>query len=257
VLLITLMGVGALVYVAFLRGPTHGPQDFLANGPRAGTRYIVVAAGASMTQGSLGADWVGLLRTTRGSDGYEFVNAGRNGDTSAGLRERLDDEVIACRPVAVTVLIGTNDVLDAVPVDVYRSNVDAIVGRLTAAEIPAAVLSLPPAGEDLGSPRNERVTAYNDVLADVAEAHDATYLPLHERLVTLLDEGDRDSAAPYGFSFPLALGTAFEHYVLRRSWDDVAASNGLTIHTDHLHLSDRAGQVVAELVDAWLTSQLP
>lgn len=75
--------------------------DFLDAGPGAGTEHVVVAAGASMVQASLGADWVGELRTRWSADGYEFVNAGRYGDTASGLRARLDADVLASDPDAV------------------------------------------------------------------------------------------------------------------------------------------------------------
>ncbi|WP_019891462.1 hypothetical protein [Streptomyces purpureus] len=44
------------------------------------------------------------------------MNARVNGHTSADLLERVDSDIVACRPVAVTILIGTNDLGDAVPV---------------------------------------------------------------------------------------------------------------------------------------------
>jgi lysophospholipase L1-like esterase len=99
-----------------------------------------------------------MLRDRLAATGFEVVNAGVNGDTSTGVLARLD-QVIACRPDAVTVLIGTNDVLegigreDALPA--YRANVTKIVQRLrdeTSARI--AVLSPPPFGGVLDNDHN-------------------------------------------------------------------------------------------------------
>lgn len=54
-------------------------------------------------------DWVALLKARLGPMGLEFVNAGRNGNLAWNVLQRLDD-VIHCRPDAVTLLIGTNDI---------------------------------------------------------------------------------------------------------------------------------------------------
>lgn len=243
------IGVATLMYVAFQRDPAGTPDDFLRDGRRPGTREVVVTAGASTTQGSLGADWVGMLRARLAPQGHEVVNAGVNGDTSAGLRARLD-EIIACAPNAVTVLIGTNDIRGGTSTAEYRANLTAVVDRLTAAGTRVAVLSLPPLGEDLGSPANRRVGEFNAVLRDL---DGVTYVPLHEALVPLIPPG----ASGGTFGFPLALRSAFEHYVLRRSWDTIAAGQGNTVLTDHVHLSDRAGMVVTDLVAGWLTAPDP
>ncbi|MEV4079317.1 hypothetical protein ACIBI7_47020 [Nonomuraea fuscirosea] len=56
-------------YRTFLRPPDNSPAEACAKGP--GARPRVVAAGASMTQGALGADWVGALRAALPA--YEFV----------------------------------------------------------------------------------------------------------------------------------------------------------------------------------------
>jgi hypothetical protein len=50
------------------------------------------------------------------------------------------------------------------------------------------------------------------------------------------------------------LGAAIQRYVLRRSWDDISARNGFVVHTDQLHLNDRAATVTADLIANWLNS---
>ncbi|MDG4797588.1 GDSL-type esterase/lipase family protein [Micromonospora sp. WMMD1082] len=246
--------VAALAYPAFLRSPAGSPGQLCAQGRPGDTDQVVVAAGASLTHGSLSADWVGALRGRLGAAGYTFVNAGRNGNTSQDLRERLDADVVSCRPNAVALLIGTNDVLGDVGPDRYRANLEAIVDHLratTTARI--ALLSLPPLGEDLDSARNQELERYNATIREVTITRQLAYLPLHEQLTALL-HGREDAAAGYDFSFPLAFYVAFERYVLRNSWDEIADGNGLRVLTDHVHLSDRGGTVVADLVAGWLGS---
>lgn len=242
---------GAVGYLTFLRPADNPPADACAGG--LGPRPRVVAAGASMTQGALGANWVGALRDLPTFRGYEFVNAGVNGNTAADLRQRVDTDILACRPAAVTILIGTNDVRDGVPLERYRADLNAIIDRVrggTTARI--ALLSLPPLGENLDTEINHRLTAYNAVIRQAAARVRADYLPLHERMIE--DLRRTDDRPPYDFGFPLALAAAAQHHLLGRSWDEIAQAGGRELLVDHVHLTDRGGAMVTDLVSQWLTT---
>jgi acyl-CoA thioesterase-1 len=80
--------------------------------------------------------WVGrlaeMLRRTYPDRAYRVVNAGINGDTSAGVLQRLDRDAIAPRPDLVIVAIGTNDFDYGVPLATFRANLRAILARLQA-----------------------------------------------------------------------------------------------------------------------------
>ncbi|MGW6915607.1 SGNH/GDSL hydrolase family protein [Kitasatospora sp. NPDC054939] len=254
-LLAGLLGAaGTVGYLTFLRSPTNPPAEACAEGRKQGAGPVVVAAGASMTQGTQGADWVGALRDRPEFRGYEFVNAGVNGSTSADLRARVDADVVACNPDVVTLLGGTNDVRNGVPVDQYKENLGAIVDRVrtrTSARI--ALMSLPPLGEDLNADINHRLDAYNAAIKETATRTHATYLPVHEQMADILRQRGNDGAS-YDFSFALAYRAAAEHYLLRRSWDEVARGNGLELLVDHIHLSDRGGAIVTGLAAQWLSA---
>ena len=84
------------------------PKRFLKRGRRPGTRTLVVCAGDSITHALMSADYLRMLEQALGDQGYEFVNAGWNGDLAYNLGARLDD-IIDCNPDVVTILIGTND----------------------------------------------------------------------------------------------------------------------------------------------------
>ncbi|MGW0182860.1 SGNH/GDSL hydrolase family protein, partial [Nocardia sp. NPDC003345] len=96
--LVAILGAaGTVGYLTFVRAPSGAPAQACTGGrPQEGP--VVVAAGASMTQGTLGADWVGALRARPEFSGYRFINAGINGNTSADLLERLDSDVLGCHP---------------------------------------------------------------------------------------------------------------------------------------------------------------
>ncbi|MGX7671317.1 SGNH/GDSL hydrolase family protein [Plantactinospora sp. DSM 117369] len=252
-LLVGVLGtVGTVGYLTFVRSPANPPGDACADGRKPGSRPVVVAAGASMTQGTLGADWVGGLRARPEHRAYEFVNAGVNGSTSADLRQRVDTDIVACNPTAVTILIGTNDVRDGVPLERYRDNLGAIVDRVksrTTARI--ALMSLPPLGEDLTSELNQRLSGYNISIKEIATRAQVDYLPVHERMVGLLRQRGGDPT-PYDFSFVLAFWAATQHYLLGQSWDEVARNGERELLVDHIHLSDRGGAVVTDLAARWL-----
>lgn len=251
VLAVLLAGVGALMYAAFLRPAQNSPAAFLDRGRAPGTDQVVVAAGSSSTKATLSADWVGTLRDRFGPRGYEFVNAGANGDTSADLLARLDTDVIACEPDAVVLLIGGNDARDGVPPAQFRANLTAIVERVHArTEARVALLSLPPQGEDPGSAANRALVAYNEAIREVSRAQGATYLPVNERFTEVL-RGRQSNTGEFGFG--LSLVVAFERYALGRSWKEISAGRDLRLLTDHLHLNEDAAALVGDQVTGWLT----
>ncbi len=252
-LAVTLGAAGLVGYRTFLRPPDNSPAEACAKGP--GARPRVVAAGASMTQGALGADWVGALRAALPA--YEFVNAGVNGDTAADLARRVGTDIVACRPAAVTLLVGTNDVRNAVPVEQYRDTLGEIVTRVrTATGARVALMSLPPLGEDQDTEINRRLTRYNTAVKEVAEQTGADHLPLHERLTDLLRQ-DGGPLTAYDFGFPLAFWVAAQHHLLGRGWDDIAHAGGRRILVDHVHLTDTGGAVVTDLTTRWLPEAVP
>ena len=248
-----LSAAGAVGYLTFLRSPANPPADACADGRPKGSGPVVVAAGASMTQGTLGRDWVGDLREKPEFRGYEFINAGDNGNTSADLRGRVDSDIVACDPDTVTLLIGTNDVRDGVPLEEYRDNLSAIIDRIkdkTSARI--ALMSLPPLGEDLDSEINHKLRDYNAAIKETATRATVDYVPVNERFTDHLQgQGHRPT---YDFSFTTAYLAATKYYLFGYSWDEVARGNGLELFVDHIHLSDRGGAIVTNLAAQWLSS---
>ncbi|MFE3321106.1 SGNH/GDSL hydrolase family protein [Nocardia sp. NPDC059195] len=251
--LLALLAVGlcALMYAAFRRPATNAPKKFLATGRRPGAHTVVVAFGDSITHATLSADWVGALRDRFDADGYDFVNAGVNGHTSTDLLHRLD-EVVACRPDAVAIMVGTNDVRNGIPQAQFRTNLETIIGRLqTSGTAQIALLSATPLGENPADPANRTLTDYNIAAEQTADRMGISYLPVYERIAEHLGRGT--TPPKFAFSFGLALKVAVQHYVFRRSLDDIARGNGLIMLTDHIHLNDRAGTIVADLVANWLS----
>ena len=68
---------------------------------KSATLDAVVFAGDSITE-----QWAGLETAFAP---LKAVNRGISGDSSAGLLSRFEKDILACRPRAVVILIGTND----------------------------------------------------------------------------------------------------------------------------------------------------
>jgi acyl-CoA thioesterase I len=266
--------VGADLLIGLVSGyrdykglPEHAPRDFLKQGRSQHTRFVVVSAGDSVTQGTLSADYVAMLRHRLGAKGYEFVNAGVNGEQSADLLKRTR-AIIDCKPDVITILIGTNDVKAAIAMagtsrsagapddlDQFRRNLEQIATVLqseTNASI--ALLSIPPFGENLDSTPNRITQRYNKVIEDLSTARHLTYLALYERMSELIRHSEVGGQLP-NLVVPLGRPTgkvALRHYFLWQSWDQISRVYGFQFHTDGIHLNTSGAEVVANLVQGWL-----
>jgi lysophospholipase L1-like esterase len=227
-------------------------------------RPVLVCAGDSITHGLMCANWVREVARSIAAD-MDTVNAGITGNLAWNLLRRLDD-VIACRPTAVTVLIGTNDALAQISpqwsdgymkrqrlpqrptAQWYRHNLERIVDRLkseTSASI--ALMSLPPLGDATTGRWADLIARYNEIIQDVAAPAAVPVLPVHERIAGLTPANT--PAAPWDGTKKLMGVTARQRMFLRRSWNTIAKQHGFTTTTDGVHLSGLAAAQIAELVE--------
>ena len=241
-LLVLLLGIlSAVIYAAFRRRPHNRPARFAGRIPG---RRVTVCAGDSLTAATLSADFISILKER--FPGRQFVNGGINGDTSKGLIERAD-EILACEPDEVAILIGTNEVRVSEDPTPYIENVDALLSRLGTCQV--ALLSIPPLGENPRSQMNQRIARWNGTLRSLADKHSVQYLPLFEEISKLLNGRDES----FRLRISLLLSSACRRYLFRQKFDDIAQAHGYTMLADQIHLSDRSGVVVADLVSKWLT----
>ena len=209
-------------------------------------KLSVICAGDSLTAGSLSANYLVALK--RLLPQHNFFNAGRNGDTAAGLLKRVD-HLLALNPTAITILIGTNDVHGMQGLEAYQRNLRAILLKLSEKRV--AVLSIPPLGEQPESEINLQVRAWNAAVREITSKYGVAYLPLFERLMATFTKPGK----PFNLSIGLIIVAAIRHKVLRQNFDHIAALNGFSILTDSIHLSERGADVVAELIAAWLADE--
>jgi lysophospholipase L1-like esterase len=255
-----------------LKLPKENPYDFLENGRHHTTTSLVACVGDSLTHGVVSADYVSLLRQKLSTEGYEFINAGINGDLGYNVLQRLD-VVLECRPDTVILLIGTNDInatfsqkiaasyhknkqIPVIPdLEWSGSNLEKIFEQLTAAKIKnLAVLSIPMLGENIDSEMNSRVEKYNEKLRDLAIKYQIEYLPLHERL---MDELPKVVKPPiYQGQMGLIVKAVFRRWVLRQTWQSISKRYGFHFLTDHIHLNEKGAKIISDLIEQYLRCDL-
>jgi lysophospholipase L1-like esterase len=135
----------------------------------------------------------------------------------------------------------------------FRDDLTAIVrGLKERTEARVAVLSLPVIGEELDSPALRRTTEYSAIVRAVAASHDVGYLPLNERQVDSLRADEQQPGTRYRPGFALSSGASIQHFLLRRTFDDISTRRGLRLTTDTVHQSSRGANMIADVIEEFL-----
>lgn len=260
------LGIVFYLYRLIQTLPANHPIAFLEELEAGDHRKIIVCAGDGLTQGTMGVGYVGLLEDNIDQRQYHVVNAGVNGDLSHHLLQRLD-EIIACNPNFVVILIGTNDVnaildnqnliaykrLKKVKekpfIDQFRKNLNEVIIALkTRTRARVAVMSIPLIGEKLNDKANIQTQAYNDVIKQLADVNRVTYLPLQEKQRSFLTKTNFTPKLNYKATNRLIAITMFRRYILGQSFDKISALNGFLMTPNYLHLNTFGANMVAGLV---------
>ncbi|NRF68859.1 arylesterase [Aquincola sp. S2] len=134
---------------------------------------VVLALGDSLTHGTGAAPDESYPAQLAQLSGWQVVNAGVPGDTSAQALERLPALLAEHAPRLVLVGIGGNDLLRRLPEDTTRANLRRICELARAAGAQVLLIAVP---------RPSVSAAFSGSLADhamYAETADALSLPLH------------------------------------------------------------------------------
>lgn len=269
VLLLLLLGFGTTYF--FLRGKVsnHRPETYpnATNRAKIDTaKKVIVCFGDSNTHGNVSYNWVADLSNELPD--YQVLNAGINADMTYTLLGRIED-VIACKPDFISILIGTNDInfttgkarekhyyeLHKIDKSLradfagFQKNMTDIVETLKAkTNAKIALSSLPVMGEDLSHPINQKVNQYNNFIKQLAERQGLSYLPFYEKQVELLDKTSKKPKYPFEKSFLLMNFSVFSHFIFGRNWDQVSAAVGNQLSPDHIHQNSIAGGMIKNLV---------
>jgi lysophospholipase L1-like esterase len=227
---------------------------------------LVACLGDSHTHGRVGADWVRRIRMRMGIEGWLFINAGHNGDLAWNLGQRLE-EVILCDPDFALILIGSNDIMGACDpddaaayvesnrlprtpnIDWYESQLRDIVHRLKEATHAEIILcTLPPLGEEPEGPAAGAVAAHNAIVGMLGRVERLAVLPLHRLLAAEIKKSPGPPYVPGNRKGPM-YRALLRRYLLGKTWDEVGRAQGYSLLTDGIHLGDRAGGMLAALVE--------
>eukprot|EP00441_Pelagodinium_beii_P016141 CAMPEP_0197653554 /NCGR_PEP_ID=MMETSP1338-20131121/36079_1 /TAXON_ID=43686 ORGANISM="Pelagodinium beii, Strain RCC1491" /NCGR_SAMPLE_ID=MMETSP1338 /ASSEMBLY_ACC=CAM_ASM_000754 /LENGTH=383 /DNA_ID=CAMNT_0043228709 /DNA_START=62 /DNA_END=1211 /DNA_ORIENTATION=+ len=273
-----------ILRVATMENDQDTPESFLklkgsqglADASTSNMSQPVVCLGDSITRGNLSADWVSTLREQLSPGtgmGASVLNAGINMQCSTNVMQRID-EVIACCPSHVTVLVGTNDLkaelspveglmykyfgrLPEVPtLDNYERTLSDIRERLVAAGCRVALVSPPVLGEDIASEANRRAADFASVVRRVAETggEHCAYLPLFECTYEALPQ---DGGRPYcGMSFfGWCCLLCWDVHIMRRDLSEIQRERDLGVTIDLVHLGPSAADQLAKMVNDFVTGQ--
>jgi lysophospholipase L1-like esterase len=157
--------------------PTAAPTKAPAKTPRV---YTFVALGDSLTSGynNPGPAWPPRL------DGLDanlrlVNNAGKAGDTTAGMLSRLNSYVYSYSPNVLFVLGGTNDIGTGVDEATTISNLRAIVVSAKARGIKVFLLTVPPNSSSTGT---ARIDSLNVAIQHLANVYQLVMIDIHTPL---------------------------------------------------------------------------
>ena len=148
------------------------------NSVQAEERFTVLAFGDSLTRGYGLPEEQGLVPQLQawlnenGGEHIEVVNAGLNGDTTAGGLARIE-WTLTDQVDGVIVALGGNDMLRGILPTSSHENLDSIVALLTQRELPVMLVGLP-APTNFGP---EFKAEFDAMYSAVASKHDALLYP--------------------------------------------------------------------------------
>jgi hypothetical protein len=230
------------------------------------SKKVLVCFGDSNTHGNVSYNWVNDL-SSQLTD-YHVFNAGINSDLTYTLLQRIDD-VIACKPNFITILIGTNDVnstmgkimekryqnLGRVSKDIspnfedFKKNYIEIILQLkTKTQAIIAVMSLPVLGEDLAHEANQKADKYSEFVKQLATAEQLIYLPVREKQKDFLQNNPQPLKHTFEKTYKLLNFSVINYYLLGKNWDEISTKHGFQLTPDNIHQNSIAGGIIRDLV---------
>ncbi len=159
-----------LLALAFALAPTHAAAQAL---PR---KILVLGDSISAEYGmARGAGWVALLqkKLTAEKRPWQVINASISGDTTAGGRARLAQQLAQHQPQVLIVELGGNDALRGLPLQQTQANLAAMteMAQKAGARVLLLGMQVPP---NYGADYSR---AFAQTFADVAKAKKTALVP--------------------------------------------------------------------------------
>lgn len=269
ILLCLFLILGAIYVWLYQKVSKHIPENYPNEKNRQQidhTKKVIVCFGDSNTHGNVSYNWVNDLSSQLID--YQIFNAGINSDLTYTLLRRIDD-VIACKPNFITILIGTNDVNSTMHLKMekryqqlgridkvispnfedFKKNYIEIIDQLkqkTKAKI--AIMSLPVMGEDLSHEANLRADKYSDFIKQLATDKQLSYLPVREKQKEFLLKNPKPLKHSFEETYKLLNFSVISHYLLGKTWDEITTKHGFQLTPDNLHQNSIAGGMIRDLI---------
>ena len=232
---------------------------------------IVVCCGDSITHGHIGYDWVGNLR--KNDDSKIYINAGINADLTWNLNQRIDD-IIKHNPDYVTILIGTNDAIGSQPVKLiqdyyvqtknlpqipsiewFEEQIEIFVKEVkanTSAKI--AITTLPWLGEQEDASIMNVIKSHNKIIKAIAVKYDLFILDLFSKFQEQIANNDSIPYTTSELRRLRGLRAVILYYIFGWSWTKIGEKYKLKLLCDHIHLNEKGGDLMEQLVKEFLSS---
>lgn len=140
-------------------------------------QLVILALGDSLTEGlnvKQSENYPAILQRELLARGYDVkvVNSGLSGETSSGLKNRLD-WVLQLQPDLTILNIGANDAMRGLPLDLTRGNIEHIIEKVqgSGSQVVLAGMQI---YDNLGQ---EYVAGFKDMYPEVAEKHGLVMIP--------------------------------------------------------------------------------
>ena len=111
----------------------------------------------------------------------QHLNHGVPGDTTHGLLSRLERSLSA-EPDRIILMIGTNDLLQHIPLDFIKQHYEQILEKLKAVEQCYILSVVPVMDAPYTTTINENIIALNHWLKSQANNYGYTYIDLHSKM---------------------------------------------------------------------------
>ena len=199
-----------LLALAFALAPTHAAAQAL---PR---KILVLGDSISAEYGmARGAGWVALLqkKLTAEKRPWQVINASISGDTTAGGRARLAQQLAQHQPQVLIVELGGNDALRGLPLLQTQANLAAMteMAQKACARVLLLGMQVPP---NYGADYSR---AFAQTFADVAKAKKTALVPFLLKGVGDVPESQKwfqsDRIHPNAQAQPLLLANVWPQLV--------------------------------------------
>ena len=93
------------------------------------------------------------------------------------------------------------------------------------------------------------------IIKEIAIEYKIDCIPLHKKMVDYLTKNPADPKYPYEEGRKQMLWGIIQHYLLRKSWDEISKNAGFKLDMDYLHLNSSGAVMIVNLISDFIDSQ--